>query len=178
MEVPIVLTNSHAKLPKRGSDGAAAYDLYSTADVVLPGVNGLIMMTFLFCGFIIVFLGATLGILSMLFMFVFLPSTTRLIPTGIKIKIPHGYYGSIRGRSGLSLKGIHVGAGVLDEDYLGEVKVVLYCLDNFHKIHVGDKIAQLIIEPYAAVKFVQAQKLEKEQKDGRGEKGFGSTGST
>lgn len=177
-DVPIVLTNAHAKIPKRYSDGAAAYDLYSTTDVVLCGVNGLMMMTFLFCGSIIVFIGPTLGVLSMLLMFVFFPSTTKVIPTGIKIKIPPGHYGSIRGRSSLSRKGIHVGGGIIDEDYTGEILVMLYCLDSFQKIHTGDRIAQLIIEPYVTVKFVQVKKLEEEQKGGRGEKGFGSTGLT
>jgi dUTP pyrophosphatase len=51
----------------------------------------------------------------------------RLISTGLKVALPSGHYGRLACRSGLALKHfIAVGAGVIDEDYRGEVKVLLY----------------------------------------------------
>ena len=52
-----------------------------------------------------------------------------LIPTGLAFAIPHGNYGRIAPRSGLAVKNfIDVGAGVIDSDYRGEVKVLLFNL--------------------------------------------------
>ena len=53
------------------------------------------------------------------------------IPTQIKIKIPLGHYGRLASKSGLAMKHqIHVGAGVIDPDYIGEVKVLLFNVEN------------------------------------------------
>ena len=56
--------------------------------------------------------------------------TRALVPTGIKVKLPTSTYGRIAPRSGLSLKGIDVAAGVIDRDYRGEVQIVL--VNNSH----------------------------------------------
>ena len=48
-----------------------------------------------------------------------------VVPTGIRVKIPEGCYARIASRSGLTVKhGIEVGAGVIDRDYEGELRVV------------------------------------------------------
>jgi dUTP pyrophosphatase len=54
------------------------------------------------------------------------PAKNRaLVPTGLAIAVPPNTYGRIAPRSGLALKhGIDVGAGVVDSDYRGEVKVL------------------------------------------------------
>jgi dUTP pyrophosphatase len=59
---------------------------------------------------------------------VVIPPTHRaLIGTGVAIVLPPGVYGRVAPRSGLAVKhGIQVGAGVVDPDYTGEVKVVLF----------------------------------------------------
>lgn len=50
-----------------------------------------------------------------------------LVSTGISMQIPIGNYGRIAPRSGLAAKNhIDVGAGVIDADYRGEVKVLLF----------------------------------------------------
>ena len=55
------------------------------------------------------------------------PKGKALISTGFQIAIPEGYYGRIAPRSGLASKHfIDVGAGVIDSDYRGEVKVLLF----------------------------------------------------
>ena len=54
------------------------------------------------------------------------PCSQLLIPTQIKLKIPLGHYGRLASKSGLAiLHHLHVGAGVIDPDYTGEVKVLL-----------------------------------------------------
>lgn len=96
------------------------------------------------------------------------------IPTGIQVAIPEGFVGLVWDKSGISLKGVHRLAGVIDSGYRGEVKVVMA---NFgHKpfvIERGMKIAQILIQPVAEVKVVEAKELEETP---RGGKGFGSTG--
>ena len=100
------------------------------------------------------------------------------IPTGISVQLPHNTYGRVAPRSGLAWnKFIDVGAGVVDEDYRGEVQVILF---NFSKENViiknGDKIAQFIVErimPTEPVVYEPDQELSETK---RGEKGFGSTG--
>ena len=72
------------------------------------------------------------------------------MPTGIKIKLPVGTYGRIAPRSGLSLKGIDVAAGVVDRDFRGEVKVVLVNNGTTpFTVTQGDRIAQLVLERIA-----------------------------
>ena len=54
------------------------------------------------------------------------PKRQELIPIQIKLCIPPGYYGRITSKSGLATHhAIHVGAGVIDPDYVGEIKVLL-----------------------------------------------------
>tara|TARA_B110000046_G_scaffold43920_1_gene48908 strand:- start:17255 stop:17665 length:411 start_codon:yes stop_codon:yes gene_type:complete len=71
-----------------------------------------------------------------------------LVPTGLGFQLPNGVYGRVAPRSGLTVKhGIHIGAGVIDPDYMGEVKVAMFNLGlapvEFKK---GDRVAQLILE--------------------------------
>lgn len=105
------------------------------------------------------------------------PHTTAFIGTGIAIEIPKGYMGLIFARSGLSCKRHLAPAnkvGVIDSDYRGEVKVALHNHSNEpQKIDAGERIAQLVITPFLAVNFEQADELDETQ---RGEGGFGSTG--
>jgi deoxyuridine 5'-triphosphate nucleotidohydrolase len=71
-----------------------------------------------------------------------------IVDTAISIAPANGVYGRIAPRSGLAAKHmIDVGAGVIDSDYRGEIKVVLFNhgLEDF-KITAGDRIAQLILE--------------------------------
>ena len=104
------------------------------------------------------------------------PMDRILIRTGICIEIPKGYYGRIAPRSGLALKHfVDVGAGVIDEDFRGELQVLLF---NFNKeaflINSGERVAQLIFEKYARVRLSKFDQLSITD---RGNKGFGSTGT-
>ena len=76
------------------------------------------------------------------------PHSQLLIPTQIKLRIPLGHYGRLASKSGLAiLHQLHVGAGVLDPDYMGEIMVLLINTAScVHPINRGDPIAQLILE--------------------------------
>ncbi|MBN3277008.1 DUT protein, partial [Polyodon spathula] len=101
-----------------------------------------------------------------------------IVKTDIQIALPSGYYGRIAPRSGLAAKYfIDVGAGVVDEDYRGNVGVVLF---NFSKeIKKGDRIAQLICEKicYPELQEHEASCIYTLDETERGAGGFGSTGT-
>lgn len=98
-----------------------------------------------------------------------------LVSTGISIAVPVGTYGRIAPRSGLAAKhSIDTGAGVIDADYRGEVKVLLFNYgDSDFAVAKGDRIAQLILEKVHMGNVRQVDDLEATT---RGAGGFGSTG--
>jgi dUTP pyrophosphatase len=102
------------------------------------------------------------------------PGETMPVPTGIRMAIPAGYVGLVWDKSGLSIKGVHRLAGVVDAGYRGEVRVVMVNLgrDPFI-VKAGMKIAQMLIQPVEAPTIVEADDLDDTS---RGEGGFGSTG--
>lgn len=108
-----------------------------------------------------------------------IPAGTRaVVSLGIRMAIPPHHYGRIAPRSGLALKsGIDVGGGVVDADYRGEVKVILF---NHGKedfaVHAGDRVAQMIVTPCPPFEMVAGPVDEAGTERGVG--GFGSTGST
>ena len=100
-----------------------------------------------------------------------------LIGTGISINIKDpGYAGMIIPRSGLGKKGIVLGnlVGLIDSDYQGEIKVLLWNR-GFDPVKIDhmDRIAQLVIVPVVQAQFEVVKEFEQSQ---RGEGGFGSTG--
>jgi dUTP pyrophosphatase len=104
---------------------------------------------------------------------------SRLFSTGLKIALPNGTVGFIKSRSSLASKfNVEVGAGVIDSDYRGEVKVLLRNLGHepFH-VTSGMRIAQLVILPIVTPDFIMVRNehFELDITD-RGSGGFGSTG--
>lgn len=102
-----------------------------------------------------------------------------LVPTGISIAIPAGYAGFIQPRSGLAYKhGISVlnTPGLIDSGYRGELKVLLINTDPNSDFEVtrGERIAQLVIQRYEQLNFVEVDALPDSD---RGVGGFGSTGT-
>jgi dUTP pyrophosphatase len=98
-----------------------------------------------------------------------------LVGTGIALSLPNDVYGRVAPRSGLAVKHcINVGAGVIDPDYTGEVKVVLFNHgDKDFEVKKGDRIAQLILERCETPMVKEIGLLEETL---RGSDGFGSTG--
>ncbi|EGO53765.1 hypothetical protein NEUTE1DRAFT_53084 [Neurospora tetrasperma FGSC 2508] len=98
-----------------------------------------------------------------------------LVDTDISMAVPAGTYGRIAPRSGLAAKNfIDVGAGVIDADYRGQVKVLLFNhSDVDFAVNEGDRVAQLVLERIYTPEVVEVEQLEESV---RGAGGFGSTG--
>lgn len=101
------------------------------------------------------------------------PGKWELVGTGLKINLPKDTEGQVRSRSGLAAKsGVFVlnAPGTIDEDYQGEIKVILYnANDSIFSVEKGDRIAQLVVAP---VYKIVGLTLDNTRED----KGFGSTG--
>jgi dUTP pyrophosphatase len=101
-----------------------------------------------------------------------------MVGTGLSIAIPEGYGGLVLPRSGLAARyGVTCAnsPGLIDAGYRGEVRVALVNLDpeNEYVVHKGDRIAQLVVVPVAALLFNLVDELPQAA---RGEGGFGSSG--
>lgn len=143
MKVKFVYLNDLAQKPEYKTKGSAGMDLIAAADAPIELKSG----------------------------------ERKLVPTGIAMQIPVGYGGFIFPRSGLAHKnGISMsnGVGVIDSDYTGEIKVALCNIsDTDYVINPGDRIAQMVIMPYATAELEEVDCLDETE---RGCGGFGSTG--
>lgn len=105
------------------------------------------------------------------------PMQRALIKTGLFIALPDSYEAQIRPRSGLAYKkGVTVlnSPGTIDADYRGEIGVILINLsEEDFVVSDGDRIAQMIVAPYAKAQWIDVEELSITE---RGEGGFGSTG--
>lgn len=157
MKIKIKRLYEDAKLPTRGSEKAAGYDLYA----YIPEYIG--------CEQELPFEEKKVRIE---------PHTTQKIGTGLAMEIPDGYFGAIFARSGLATKqGLRPAnaVGVCDSDYRGEYIVAIHNdSDEARYIENGERIAQLVVMPYLPVEFHEVNELSDTQ---RGEDGFGSTGT-
>ena len=144
MEVKIKKLDPAAILPRRGSAQAAGYDLFAC----LP--EGEVTLQ---------------------------PGETRHIPLGLALALPEGTFGAVFARSGLATRqGLRPAncVGVVDSDYRGENMVPLHNDSAVPQtIRHGDRVAQMVVLPYLAVDFTEAEELDETE---RGEGGFGSTG--
>jgi dUTP pyrophosphatase len=166
LSVKIMRLCPDAVIPRYAHEGDAGFDLVAAADVIIE------------------------------------PGETALILTGIAVELPPGYELQVRPRSGITLRTkLRVQLGTVDSNYRGEVGVIVdntlpdphmtltYALTidggtfqiyddmevegNSYIIRKGDRIAQGVIAPIAAVNFVEVDELSDTT---RGESGFGSTG--
>lgn len=103
--------------------------------------------------------------------------TAQRVPTGIAVEIPPGHVGLIRGRSGLASQGVLVIEGTIDEDYRGEISVMMHTLGAAYDVTAGRRIAQLVIAPYVRCEAVEVPLRELSVTE-RGAGGFGSTGAS
>lgn len=141
--------NPTAIIPIRATSGAAGYDLFSMENVTLPPMS-VVNKFYAECG-------------------------QELVGTGIAIAISPSYYGKIEARSGLSVNSrIDVGAGVIDSDYRGEIKVLLRNFSsNTINLFRGTRIAQIVFVRIDTPELIEVSEFVEDSE--RGEKGFGST---
>jgi len=147
-----------AELPHKGSDRAAGYDLHAHSYAFI--VDGKVCDTVKLDDDVLV-----------------IPANSRcLVKTGVAMAVPKECYGRVAPRSGLALKkGIDIGAGVIDEDYRGEVGAILFNLNSEpFEVRKGDRIAQFICERIVYPELEEVDELDDTE---RGAGGFGSTGS-
>jgi len=106
------------------------------------------------------------------------PGTRASVGTGLAIALPEGQAGLVLPRSGLALRhGIALvnAPGLIDPDYRGEVRILMLNTDRRepYAVEVGDRIAQLLLVPFALPEPREEEALEE---TGRGGGGFGSSG--
>jgi dUTP pyrophosphatase len=103
------------------------------------------------------------------------PSSTKLIGTGLALRPPPGTLILVCSRSGFAAKGVFVAnaPGVVDPDYTGEIKVILYngSLEPYYVKH-RDRIAQALVVPYTSLPLREVKEFPPTL---RGDKGFGSS---
>lgn len=142
-KIKFVKVTPIAKEPTRGSLCAAGYDLSAAID-------------------------STVNIA---------PHTTVKIGTGLAVELPDNTFGAIYARSGIASKeGLRPAncTGVIDSDYRGEIVVALHNdSDVMRIVEPGERIAQLVVQPYVSVEFDEVETLSTTD---RGSGGFGSTG--
>ena len=97
-------------------------------------------------------------------------NSIKKINTGIRVSLPENSYGSIRDKSSLAAKGILTLGGVIDNDYTGEIIVIMTSLIGPIKIKKGQKIAQLIVSNILYPKIKSTKFLKDTE---RNNKGFG-----
>lgn len=147
MALKVKILDERAKIPKRATDGSVGYDIFALSDGVIKA------------------------------------KSRNLVDTGVTFEypifryyydIPILTYGQLKPRSSLAWKNkIDVGAGVLDNDYRGSVKVLLINNgDVDFEYKAGDAIAQLVIELALTPDIIVVDELSDTK---RGEGGFGST---
>lgn len=142
--VNVTKLDEKAKVPTYGTEYAAGADLYACMDEPVTIAAG----------------------------------ATGFIHTGIAMAIPEGLVGLIYARSGLACKKGLAPAnkvGVIDSDYRGEIIVALYNHSSEAiVVESGERVAQMVITPYVAAQYEEADSLDD---TARGGGGFGSTGT-
>jgi dUTP pyrophosphatase len=143
LDVPVLRLDPELPLPDYAHAGDAGADLLAREGVVLAAGGG-----------------------------------RALVPTGLALALPEGWAALVLPRSGLALRhGITClnTPGLIDAGYRDEVKVLLVNLDptTAYEVHRGDRIAQLLVQEVARVRFSPVDGLPASS---RGVGGFGSTG--
>ena len=102
----------------------------------------------------------------------------RLVGTGLVMELPEGVECQVRPRSGLALKhGVTLpnSPGTIDPDYRGELRVIMQNLGSEPvTLGRGERIAQLVFARFEAPEILEVTEVST---TGRGEGGFGSTGT-
>ena len=104
------------------------------------------------------------------------PGQRYAVATGLSIELPEGFVSLIWDKSGIALKkGVTTMGGVIEHTYRGEYKIILLntSAEPF-EIKIGDKIAQILIQPIVTAEVEEVEELSE---TARGAGGFGHTGT-
>lgn len=143
MENNVLKIVSEGVLPSYGSEGSAGFDLHCNNEETVIAK----------------------------------PKEIVKIPTGLKMQIPEGYFGAVYPRSSAGIKlrvKLANSTGIIDSDYRGEI--ILFLINEGEadlEINKGDRLVQMIIQPYLKVQIEEVEELSDTE---RGQGGFGSTG--
>jgi dUTP pyrophosphatase len=99
------------------------------------------------------------------------PSKSCVLPSGIAMQLPKGYYGRISNRSKIASKlNVTVMAQIIDKPFTGEIKINLINLgSDTVEFRKGDKVAQIIIErTYSGLPLVEVDSLEETDRGSSG----------
>ena len=105
---------------------------------------------------------------------------TYYLPLGIAFQIPEGHYGRLAPKSGLAInRSIGVLAGVIDQDYRGEVFVLLINHDDKLNLLVKpkDEVVQLILEKATIARLQEVDTLDETERSPRGAHSLGAVHS-
>ncbi len=143
IDLPVLRLDPDLPLPAYAKDGDAGVDLVARENVTLAPGGG-----------------------------------RAIVPTGVATALPDGYAGFVQPRSGLAWKhGVTVlnTPGLVDSGYRGELRVCMVNLDPHTAFEItrGERIAQLVVQAVAQVRFVEVDVLDATE---RGDTGFGSSG--
>ncbi|MDG2028746.1 MAG: dUTP diphosphatase [Acidimicrobiales bacterium] len=143
IDLPVLRLDPDLPLPAYAKDGDAGVDLVARENVTLAPGGG-----------------------------------RAIVPTGVATALPDGYAGFVQPRSGLASKhGVTVlnTPGLVDSGYRGELRVCMVNLDPHTAFEItrGERIAQLVVQAVAQVRFVEVDVLDATE---RGDTGFGSSG--
>lgn len=105
------------------------------------------------------------------------PLERRMLKTGVHLEIPEGYEGHLDTRSSSAKAGLALLCHTVDEDYRGNIRLMVINLSGeFMTIKRDQCIAQIILKPIAHANLKRVDSLEALSVTERGDKGFGSTG--
>ncbi len=160
-----------AHRPAKATAAAAGYDIRANTGGVARSSK------FWMCvAFLVAMLGGWQIMVVLLLLALTRPASASVVSTGIFLAdLDPDTYIRIAPRSGLALRnGIDVGAGVIDADYRGEIKVLLFnhgWRDFYYA--KGDRVAQLVVTQVQHPKICLVDEVAP---SARGTGGFGSTG--
>jgi len=105
------------------------------------------------------------------------PQETKTIHTGISMQLPIFHFGQICDRSSIAISNVKVLGGIIDSDYMGEIKVLLHNLSPTvdFKVEKDMKVAQMIITPFLSANLEHIDMNDRPATE-RGQFGFGSSG--
>ncbi len=165
-------------LPSQKHESDAGYDVYSSENIILQPSKTTVISTKITMQMEWDFSPFEIGketLPALLFQEQTVFATDFAYYNQEWIKQNYKFYAEIKSRSGLASKGIHAEGGIIDQEYTGELRIILANTGKAsYKIQKGDRIAQII--PYIIPKITSINWVESFGNTNRGENGFGSSG--